>query len=61
MKKMPSSIEKRLSPKKRRSYTVNYKLKVIEVAKLKGNRAAGREYLLDESTIRGWEKKCRQT
>ena len=41
---------------KRRSYTANFKLEVIEVAKQKGNRAAGRQFSIDESTIRGWRK-----
>ena len=41
---------------KRRSYTASYKLQVIEVAKQKGNRAAGRQFSLDESTIRGGRK-----
>ena len=41
---------------KRRSYTASFKLQVIEVAKQKGNRAAGRQFSLDESTIRGWRK-----
>ncbi|KAG5285656.1 hypothetical protein AALO_G00005910 [Alosa alosa] len=39
---------------KRRPFTARYKLDAIQLAKEKGNRAAGREYGIDESVIRRW-------
>jgi hypothetical protein len=43
-------------PKIRNSYTANFKLKVIEFAVKNGNRAAGREYNVDEKCVRDWIK-----
>ena len=41
----------------RQSFTFEYKLKVISRAAEIGNRAAAREYEIDESMIRYWRKK----
>lgn len=41
----------------RQSFTFEYKLKVIVRAAEIGNRAAAREFELDESMIRYWKKK----
>jgi transposase-like protein len=41
---------------KRKSYTADFKLKVIDFAETNGNRAAGREYNVDETFIRDWKK-----
>lgn len=41
---------------KRKSYTSDFKLTVITFAKEKGNRAAGREFSVDEKSIREWRK-----
>ncbi|KAK6062249.1 hypothetical protein COOONC_00088 [Cooperia oncophora] len=43
-----------LSPKQQ--YSVDEKLEIIEFAKGNGNRAAGREYNVAESSIREWRK-----
>ena len=40
----------------RRSYTANFKLKVIDFAESNGNGTASREYNVDEKCIRGWKK-----
>ena len=42
---------------KRASYTAAFKLKVIETAEKCGNRAAGREYSVNEKLVRDWRKK----
>ena len=42
---------------KRASYTAALKLKVIETADKCGNRAAGREYSVNEKLVRDWRKK----
>lgn len=42
------------NPKQRRRFTAGFKLNVIQLAKEKGNRAAGREYGIDASVIRRW-------
>ena len=41
----------------RQSFTFEYKLKVIARADEIGNRAAAREFEIDESMIRYWRKK----
>ena len=41
----------------RQSFTFEYKLKVIARADATGNRAAAREFEIDESMIRYWRKK----
>ena len=41
----------------RQSFTVDYKLKVIARADEIGNRAAAREFEIDESMIHYWRKK----
>ena len=41
----------------RQSFTFEYKLKVIARAAEIGNRAAAREFEIDESMIRYWKKK----
>jgi len=43
-------------PKTRKSYTTERKLQVIKLAEKVGNRAAGREYGIDESVVRDWKK-----
>src|SRR6266481_8777701 len=43
-------------PKPRKSYTTERKLQVIKLAEKVGNRAAGREYGIDESVVRDWKK-----
>ena len=42
--------------KVRQSYTAKEKLKVIAYAEAHGNRAAGREFTVDESNVRAWRK-----
>ncbi|XP_015760431.1 PREDICTED: uncharacterized protein LOC107339629 [Acropora digitifera] len=42
---------------RRQSFTFEYKLKVIARADEIGNRAAAREFEIDESMIRYWRKK----
>jgi transposase-like protein len=44
-------------PPKRKSYTAEFKLKVVKYAEENGNRSAGREYCVDESIVRDWRKK----
>ena len=41
---------------KRKSYTAGFKLQVIKFAKEKGNRAAGREFDVGETSAREWRK-----
>ena len=41
----------------RRSYTVGFKLKVIECAENSGNRSAGRKWGINEKLVRDWRKK----
>ena len=41
---------------KRSSYTTEWKLKAIELAKANGNRKAAKELNVDESMIRRWHK-----
>jgi hypothetical protein len=41
---------------RRKSYTAKFKLQVIEVAKEKGNREAGRLFNVGESSVREWRK-----
>ena len=43
---------------KRASYTAAFKLKVIETAEKCGNRAAGREYSVNERLVSDWRKKA---
>ena len=43
---------------KRASYTAAFKLKGIETAEKCGNRAAGREYSVNEKLVRDWKKKA---
>jgi transposase-like protein len=38
----------------RKSYTAQFKLEVVEVAKEKGNREAGRLFNVGESSVREW-------
>lgn len=45
-----------MSAKKRVSYTAEFKLKVVTSAEKTGNRAAGREFNVDESNIRLWRR-----
>jgi len=40
----------------RQSYTSQYKLEVVGYAKEHGNRAAGRQYSVAESSVRDWRK-----
>ena len=42
---------------KRASYTAAFKVKVIKTAENCGNRAAGREYSVNEKLVRDWRKK----
>jgi transposase-like protein len=39
---------------RRKSYTTQFKLEVIEVANEKGNHAAGRLFNIGESIVREW-------
>jgi transposase-like protein len=39
---------------RRKSYTAQFKLEVIEVATEKGNREAGRQFNVGESSVREW-------
>jgi hypothetical protein len=41
---------------RRKSYTAQFKLEVVEVAKEKGNREAGRLFKVAESSVRDWRK-----
>ena len=41
---------------RRKSYTAKFKLEVVEVAKKKGNREAGRLFNVGESSVREWRK-----
>lgn len=41
---------------RRKSYTAQFKLEVVEVAKEKGNREAGRLFNVGESSVREWRK-----
>lgn len=43
-----------MAPKKLKSYTAAFKLAVVDKAELIGNRAAGREYGVDERCVRRW-------
>lgn len=49
-----SSDQKAKKP--RRTFTLDFKLKIVEEAKKTNNRKVGRIYNIDESTIRGWVK-----
>jgi transposase-like protein len=40
----------------RKSHTAQFKLEVVEVAKEKGNREAGRLFNVGESSVREWQK-----
>jgi len=44
------------STSRRKSYTAQFKLEVVEVAKEKGNREAGRLFNVGESRVREWQK-----
>jgi hypothetical protein len=44
------------STSRRKSYTAQFKLEVVEVAKEKGNREAGRLFSVGESSVREWRK-----
>jgi transposase-like protein len=41
---------------RRKSYTAQFKLEVVEVAKRKGNREAGRLFNVGESSVWEWRK-----
>jgi transposase-like protein len=41
---------------RRKSYTAKFKFEVVEVAKEKGNREAGRLFNVGESSVREWRK-----
>ena len=43
-------------PISRKSYTAAQKLRVVEFAEENGNRAAGRQFNVDESNVRSWRK-----
>lgn len=43
-----------MAPKRHRSYTSGFKLNVVSRAEVIGNRAAGREFEIDERCIRRW-------
>lgn len=43
-----------MAPKRHRSYTASFKLNVIFRAEIIGNRAAGREFAVDERCVRRW-------
>ena len=45
-----------MPPIKRPSYTATYKLQVIAYAEEHGNRAAGRNCSIGESSVREWRK-----
>ena len=51
------SIARLYMASKRASYTAAFKLEVIETAEKCGNRAAGREYCVNEKLVRDWRKK----
>jgi transposase-like protein len=40
----------------RKSYTTKFKLEVVEVAKEKGSREAGRLFNVGDSSVREWRK-----
>jgi hypothetical protein len=44
------------SNSRRKSCTTKFKLEVVEVAKEKGNREAGRLFNVGESSVREWRK-----
>ena len=46
-----------VSVTKRMSYTVAFKLQVVELAEKSGNRSAAREHGINEKLIRDWRKK----
>lgn len=50
-----------MAPVRRKSYTVAFKLAVIEKAESLGNRAAGREFQIDERCIRRWRSEKNTT
>ena len=41
---------------KRKSYTADFKLSVVKYAKENSNRAAGREYSVNEKSVREWRQ-----
>lgn len=41
---------------KRKSYTANLKLKIVNYAEVHGNRNSGRKFGVDEKSIREWRK-----
>jgi transposase-like protein len=41
---------------RRKSYSAQFKLEVVEVAKKKGNREAGRLFNVGESSVPEWQK-----
>lgn len=45
-----------MAPKHRRSFTAEFKLKVVEKAESVGNREAGRYFEVDEKAVRNWRK-----
>jgi hypothetical protein len=45
-----------MPPAKRRTYEAGYKIKVMAFAETHGNRAAGREFSINESMVRKWRK-----
>ena len=51
-----ASVNLNVKPK-RMSYTVGFKLQVVEFAEKSGNRSAGREYSVSEKLVRDWRKK----
>jgi len=46
----------RMGKVRQSSYTAKEKLRVIAYAEAHGNRAAGREFTIDESNVRSWRK-----
>lgn len=45
-----------MASRQRASYTAEFKLKTVEYASKHGNRAAGREFNVDERMVRNWRK-----
>jgi transposase-like protein len=43
-------------PLKRKSYTAEFKLKIVKYDEGNNNKSAGREYCVDESIVRDWRK-----
>jgi transposase-like protein len=45
-----------MPPKRRASYTAEFKLKVIKYAEENGNRMAARDHQIDEKNVRRWRQ-----